>query len=198
MWIDYIAHPGFIAYLNSTWLKYTWKVIRCYTDHIQHLGNTTTSCDEDDHSGLKLCLQGSQGDLDHVIDMIEMKIMNQVQNFHEKVAIQQNWRCFSHQHAIFWEIIAHITSYALNKIMEQKKLLMRPPEQQNTCTESFTTSMNLPCSHCLQELTDCIRLNDIDPHWQFEAPQYHHLMDFTNIDELPLNPLLQVANPPVT
>lgn len=149
MRLDYITHPGFINYLSNAWLKHAQKIIKCYTNHICHLGNTTTSHGKGGHWGLKFCLMGSQGDLDHVVDIIETKTMNQIRNYCEKVAQQHNWQCFSHQHPIYWEVIAHIMPYVLDQVVEQRKKLMKPLDQQKSCTESFTTSMGLPCSHHL-------------------------------------------------
>ena len=60
--------------------------------------------------------------------------------------------------------------------------------------------MGLPCSHKIQQCRTedgCLRLNDFDPHWRFKAPTYSRVIPFLHIDDLAIDPLLQVANPPV-
>ena len=77
------------------------------------------------YSGLKLCLQSSQGDLDYIIDMIEIKVMNQMRNYNDQMAKQHVWFYINHLQTIFWEIIIYIIPFALKKIIDQKKLLLR-------------------------------------------------------------------------
>ena len=43
----------------------------------------------------------------------------------------------------------------------------------------------------------CLRLNGFNSHWQFKMPTYSQVIPFLHIDDLAIDPLLQVANPPV-
>ena len=185
-------HSGLISYLDSIWLYHALKIIQAYTNQVCHLGNTTTSWDKKNHSGLKFCLQSSQGDLNYVIDMIEMKVINQIRNYNDQVIKQCAQSCISHLQVIFWEIITYIIPFVLKKIINQKKLLLRSVEQHKLCTGAFITVIRLLYNHHLQEFItegNCLHLGNIDSHWQFAAPWYECHATFNDIDNLPDDPL---------
>ena len=193
---DYAAHQGLLHYLKSTWLKHDCKIMCCFTNCHCHWGNTSTSRGKGSHWGLKSTLQGSTGNLDYVVDQIDLKVMNQTKNYHNKVAAAQQQLPCNLLKGLYREVLALITPYTLNKIAKQEEFLSKPYVP---CTIHYIKAMGLPCSHIIRrQLTEsgCLKLEDFDPHWQFDAsPQ--SCLPFIHINDIDIDSLLQVADPPM-
>ena len=68
--------------------------------------------------------------------------------------------------AIFEAVQGWVSHQALRKVQEQRQLLLAPLKA--PCSQSFTSSYGLPCSHTLKKLEDakqCLLLEHFHPHW---------------------------------
>jgi len=162
----YEHHREDIDYLCSIWLE-PWKDRLCkyHTNEIRHYGTTTTSRAEDIHRVLKSNLKFSTGDLMTVIDRIEMMLINQLKKHRKDLGKTKRSTPFDFRH--IWKI--HDQFKRLKSATKKNSL---PP-----CTEAFTKTMGLPCSHLIEARIDAvdgglgrILLSDVDTHWWFKKP----------------------------
>jgi hypothetical protein len=104
---------------------------------------------------------------------------------------------------IFRDLHAQVTPFALRRILSQWRLLASIPTALPRCTNSFTTSMGLPCAHRIQariysEAPYILKLKDVHPHWRFT--KLARLVTANNEPEVasePIDPVLLVQNPPI-
>ena len=83
---------------------------------------------------------------------------------------------------------------------DQQKLIDEDNIILKSCINMFTIYIGLFCSHKLQQCRiedECLKLNNFDSHWQFKMSIYSQVIPFLHINNLAINPLLQVVNPPV-
>ena len=113
---DYVTHQGLLHYLESTWLKHDCKIVHCFTNCHHHWGNTSTSCGEGSHWGLKSTLQGFISNFDYVVNQIDLKVMNQMKNYCNKVAAAWQQLSYNLLKDLYKEMLALITPYMLNKV----------------------------------------------------------------------------------
>ena len=59
----------------------------CYINHHCYFNNTITNCNEKNYTYFKNKLQGSHHDLNHVIDVIDFKLINKCKQFQTELAI---------------------------------------------------------------------------------------------------------------
>ena len=176
----YEHHREDIDKLCSTWLE-PWKDRLCkyHTNEIRHYGTTTTSRAEGIHRVLKSNLKFSTGDSMTVIDRIEVMLINQLKKHRKDLGKAKRSTSFDFGHTVFQNLIGRVTPHAIWKIHDQFKRLKSatkvnplPP-----CTEAFTKTMGLPCSHLIEAKMDAvdgglgrILLSDVDTHWRFKKP----------------------------
>ena len=70
----YSDMPDLLTHLQDTWLDHKETIVKCYTNLVAHMGNTSTSRTEGGHAALKRRLEVSIGDLLTVVMKIETLI----------------------------------------------------------------------------------------------------------------------------
>ena len=141
------------------------------------------------------------GDLETVVTGIEKLLALQRSTYiadieNAKVAVPMEL-----QKPLFRDIIAHVTPFALHRILDQYKKINEEPKN---CTNSFTTVSGLPCVYRIKarisEGAGTIQIEDISSHWRFKKPAaYCTRKTLSEIEELqqPIDPLLSVHEPAV-
>ncbi len=77
---------------------------------------------------------------------------------HDYIAIIQMTKIrlsFHLQALILRDLVAHVTSFALHKIIEQYNLITITEESLSSCINVFTRTLSLSCAHRIQR-----RMND--------------------------------------
>ena len=159
-----------IEYLDSTYVSsFRHRFVKCYTNTILHFETTTTSRGEGGHAVLKRQLGSSSGDLKTVVDGINLLLINELQNYLINLDEAKVRLPLSLRKPIFQEVAPYITPYALRKILPQYLRLIERPTALPACTQTFTLTTGLPCSHKIQQrLYEGGRLliEDVHSHWR--------------------------------
>ena len=174
--IDAYSHtaPESLLYLHNNWQgHWVYKLAKFGTNKTLHLFNTSTSRVEGFHKELKTQLKVATGDLRSVVHGISVLLKRQRAQSTQIHA--EGIHNAKRQHLIpeFSLIKDVISSFALDKVLEQKALIK--PEIE-TCTHVWTTTSGLPCKHTLKE-----RFSSNDPrllpedfhrHWFYDWEGY--------------------------
>ena len=156
-----------MEYLATTYITHASKWVKCFIDRILHFNTTTTSRGEGGHAILKKQLGSSTENIKTMIDNIDLLLINESHNYYLNLDIAKNRYPFDLNQPIFRQIRAYVTPYAIKKIFAQYNLLIEQPTTLPACTETFTTSTDLFCSHKIQKRLyerGCLLLKDIHPH----------------------------------
>ena len=134
-----------------------------------HFDTTVTSKGEGGHAVLKRQLNSSTGDLKTVVNGINMLLINQHHNY--LIAIDETRIRFSTdlRKPVFQNIASFVFSVAIRKILPQYQMLIDQPTAISRCTNVFTTTTELSCSHKIQERLyekKGLLIEDIHPHWK--------------------------------
>ena len=166
-----LSHDECVEYLLDTYLRdYRRRFIKCYIDQILHFETTMTSRDESEHSVLKRQLRTSTRNLKTVMNEINLLLINEIHN-HLIVFDEIKTRLFNDfRKSVFQRLIAYITSYALRQIYNQYKLMIDRATAISRCTHVFTTTIDLSCSHKIQERMyqedESLLLKNVHHHWR--------------------------------
>ena len=93
-------------------------------------------------------------------------ITNQLKELNHIRASQQLRTPLDVSGEMFEAVHGWVSHQALRKVQEQRQLLSAPLK--SPCSQSFTSSYGLPCSHTLKKLEDarqCLLLEHFHPHW---------------------------------
>ncbi len=180
-----------VQYLEDTWIRlYDRRIVAHYTNRWTHYGNTVTSRAEGAHAALKHALQVSTGDLKTVVDRISHVLTNQHIEYLAAVDTAKMRVPLALRIALLRDLVGRISPHALRKVFEQYERLTVTATVLPACTNVFTTTMGLPCSHRIQERlasNGVLALDDIHCHWHLERP----------IVPVPIDPRLLVVDPMV-
>jgi hypothetical protein len=135
-----------------------------------------------------------------VVDNINLLLMNQRHDF--LILFDEARMRFPMELKInvFSNVQSFVTPYALRLMLKEFKSLTAQPTALPACTNNFTTSMGLPCSHRIQARMfendggGVLLIDDIHPHWRFERPSPIDALAAENPGNSP-NPLLHVQDP---
>lgn len=197
-------HPGPMLYLTNDLLRsYKKKFVKCWTDQSLHFNNHATSRSEGSHAKLKRDLTSSIGDLKTVVDSLELLLINQYQDY--VLALEDAKTRLPHELRLPFlrELIGQVTPFALHRVREQYHILIRGGGPLTPCTNTFTTTMGLPCVHTIQtRMFDVARggvviLEDVHPHWRFFKPSVTRPGVEIEVTPPPMNPILLIQNPAV-
>ena len=158
-----IGDPGLTPNWRSTLYEYLlkeWliegtreKHCRAWTNQILHFGKLVTSTAESGHWGIKQGLESSLGDLETVVQKIQFKLNNQLQELH---LLHENQRAGAmlpqHNAPIFRYLHYEVSIYAIEYMYQQWRQLTKEPTCLSPCTRIFRTTMGLPCKHQIQTL----------------------------------------------
>ncbi len=190
-WIDLqkiynTSHEQAIFYLkNDLLLIYKKKFVKCWINCKLHFNNHVTSHDEESNATLKCKLSFFINDLKSVVDSLKLLLMNQ---HHDYVAIIQMTKTrlsFHLRASILRDLIAHVTSFALHKIMKQYNLITIIEESLSSCINVFIRIMSLSCIHRIQRRMyntaedEVLKIENIHLHWCFEDSAVSFLIDFS-------------------
>jgi len=140
---------------------------------------------------LKTNLKFSTGDLLTVVDRIEVMLINQLKKHRKDLGKAKRSTPYDFQHTIFRNLIGRVTPHAIWMIHAQFQRLKRATKKDPlpACTEVFTKTIGLPCSHVIKTRMEAVKdglgrilIADIDPHWCFKKPDsgLESTMDFTS------------------
>ncbi len=218
------SHEGAVSYLrNDLLLIYKKKFVGCWTDRKLHFGNHATSRGEGSNATLKRELGSSVADLKSVVDSLKLLLMNQRHDYIAAVQMAKTRLPFRLRAPILRDLVAHMTSFALHKVIEQYNLITTTEGPLLPCTNVFTRTLSLPCAHRIQRRMDdtagggVLKIEDIHSHWRFEGsavslsvvstevtPEASETSDADMNDDVPTSfvsnlsdPLLQVQNPAI-
>ena len=179
------AHPNpyhqDYLYLRHTWIQ-PWlrAIVRAWTNEVLHFDTTTTSRVEAMHRVLKSHLMYSIGDLEHVVDGIEIMTMNQCATYTTKLDQESMKKSTTFNHNVFRDVIGRVTPHALYKVEDQwlKVQAETPHERMKPCTKVFKHTKGLSCAHkikaALNRLHDQrgrLNVDDFHSHWRFRKSQ---------------------------
>ena len=199
-------------YLEDNLLPKKKKWCKIWTDLVMHFGQSTTSTGESSNALLKKELTNSQGDLKTAVDASNITCDRQRNNYIQALGNAKQRLDHKLRAAIYRDLGAYVTPFALREVQEQYKRLLTAEEKNVSlpaCTETFKRVMGLPSAHVIEERRadseggGVLKLADVHPHWRFKKPNRHYREpeEFVNVDEeeeddTPAqDPLLQIQNP---
>ena len=100
--------------------------------------------------------------------------MNQRHDYIEAIQMTKTRLPFRLRASILRDLVAHVTSFALHKIIEQYNLITIIEESLLRCINVFTRTLNLSCAHKIQRRMydtaedEGLKIEDIHSHWRFE------------------------------
>ena len=185
---DYVEQ---VAYIRTNWLDlYKERLVKAWVDQHSHFGNVATSRVEGIHALLKAHLRKSTLDLFEAWRAIKHALLNQLAELTSNQAKQQIRTPIELSGPLYNAVRGWISHEALRKVEEQRRLLdKKPPAHLLLCTETFTKSWGLPCSHTLKALLErdgVLLLEHFHSHWHLRrhGPPQHLLEPLRRIDSL--------------
>lgn len=188
-----------VMYVLNHWLPYKENFVHAWTDKYLHLGELASSRSEGAHYTIKSWIKTSTGDLQVVVDRIELALEKQHRDICNALAIERQSTYHIYNTKLYSHLVRKVSKYALALIHEQYNLAIRPlqPTANGTivsladqCTGVFTTTFGLPCWHTIRQfhLTEqqqpanrlgtyrqpiCslpLNINQIHRHWHTKVP----------------------------
>ncbi|KAI0993973.1 hypothetical protein K3495_g14210 [Podosphaera aphanis] len=170
LWEVYVSLPVMLKYISETWLIYKEKFVHAYTNNYFHFGDLTSSRAEGMHHMIKSYIQVSTCELRDAHARICQAIQAQVAN-HSALLSQERMRVFhKHRIALFTHVVRHVSTFALNKVLEQYNLIQEPSDR--ACAQVLKNTMGLPCQHriqYLQENNEPLTVNEFHPIWRLDV-----------------------------
>ncbi len=123
---DYSAfHQKCVNYLIFIHINHRRHFAKCYINRILHFDTTSTSRDEKEHFVLKRRLEFSTNDLKTMINVINLLLINKYSIYLMKIENDKIRLSMKLNKFIFQNLIAHIITSVLKRIMYQCKLLIK-------------------------------------------------------------------------
>jgi len=174
--VKYSHQKKAVDYINDTWIIHKEKFASPWVDQHMHLGNKTTSRVEGCHAVMKKYIQVSTGNLwtahGRIIQLNRHQYDEwQAQNAREKIRILH----FS-KSELYRNVVGKISHFAMKAIKDQENIYLdsRSKNSSSECTQVFTSTMGLPCSHKIAnilKMKDVLELFHIHPHWYTERSE---------------------------
>jgi hypothetical protein len=95
----YSSFPKALEYLKTYWIPYKDRFLYCYTNTYMHIGSTSTSRVEGNHSVLKSYISISKLNLLEVFKRISLMLSNQAKELNSS-SIKQEQLKLSHCHQL--------------------------------------------------------------------------------------------------
>ncbi|KAG6997439.1 hypothetical protein FocnCong_v015147 [Fusarium oxysporum f. sp. conglutinans] len=121
------------------------------------------------HSLIKSYIKTSTFDLFDSWQAMRHAVTNQLKELNHIRASQQIRTPLDISGGMFEAVQGWVSHQALRKVQEQRKLALASP--QAPCSQSFTSSHGLPCSHTLKRLEEeqrSLLLDHFHPHWNLK------------------------------
>ncbi len=205
-----------VDYLSEYIVPKKKKWSRIWTDKYLHFNNHASSRGEEAHAVLKATLKSSTGDLRDVAKKAANVCDRQRTKYVKALDEAKQRLDRSLRKAVFQDLFAYITPFALRTILPQYQKVMDAQKNNRglpTCKGHLRATMGLPCAHEIERIindtdgNDRVKLASIHPHWHFQKPPRHYVeptMDFQDVDDVledapePVrNPLLNIIDPAV-
>ena len=165
--------PHVFRYLDETWLIHREKFVVAWSRQWLHLGNAATSRVEGAHAALKHWITNSTADILSVFELVEKSVETQLNALSAALANDRVFIPVFPSKALFANIIRRVSRHAIVLLVKQhdkvKRATGRAPLK--PCTNVFSTTMGLPCSHRISdilELKSAIEIEEIHPFWRIE------------------------------
>lgn len=159
------------SYLSTIWLRYKERFVLAFTRHVRHFGHVSTSRVEGAHAVLKNWLQVSTGDMLEVCMKLERGCDEQEHSLSLTSNYQRTHNLSANNQPLWERINRNISRHAIT--LARKQYLKSLAPIQEPCTNTFTPSMGIPCSHRIKaKLENALVLNidDFDVHWWLVQP----------------------------
>ncbi len=192
-WIDFqkiydISHEEAIFYLrNDLLLIYKKKFVRCWINCKLHFNNYVTSCDEENNATLKYKLKFFIIDLKSIVNSLKLLLMNQHHDYIVIIQMTKIRLSFHLQASILRDLVAHMTLFALYKIIEQYNLITITEESLSSCINVFTRTLSLSCAHRIQRRMnntakdEVLKIENIHLHWCFKDSTVSLFINFIKV-----------------
>jgi hypothetical protein len=157
--------PLAVTYVTEQWVSRKELIVRAFTDRYLHLGSRTTSRGEGNHFCVKRYINLARCDLLRVFQNISLMLETQFTELQKHIEDEKIKTSHRHSNNIFKNLSQKVSHYAMDKILEQFKLIAI---KDDPCSGCFTTSFGLPCSHKLHnyvQSNEPIPLDMINPQW---------------------------------
>ena len=181
-----------VGYIKMYWLEpHKEMIVKAWVDKHLHFGNVATSrqvlaCGdwsgkgadprgnraEGIHSLIKSHIKTSTFDLFDVWQAMKHAISNQLKELQHMRVSQQVRTPLAVSGALFEAVRGWVSHQALRKVLEQLQLLQK--SEKTACTQTFTSSHGLPCSHMLARLGEegrSLLLEHFHPHWHLKRDE---------------------------
>ncbi len=158
-----------VEYLAITYINHARHFVKLFINKILHFETTITSDEEDEHAILKWQLESSTKNLKTTLNEINLLLINEHHN-HVLALVEKKIKFLTAlRKSIFSQLIAHVTHYAIRKIVTQYDFLIDRFTIIDFCTRTFITITELSCSHKIQERLfnkESLLLKDVHSHWR--------------------------------
>jgi hypothetical protein len=161
-------HSECMQYLYEIYIQFfKRKFVRCFINQVLNFNTIVTFREKEAHAVLKRNLELSTRDLKLVVDNIDLLLKNQRHDY--LIAFEEAKMRFSLKFRIdlFRNLSTLMTSYALRLIFIEYKRLINHFTVISACTHSFTTVIDLSCSHKIQKRlydSEHLLLEDVHSH----------------------------------
>lgn len=161
---------GAVEYATKTWLPWKEKLVLYWVDQLPCFGIKTTSRLEGLHATMKRYIQVSTSDLAGVFVRLQLFWKNQTLRLRQTLGQERERRHTVASKHLFDKLYHDVHDTALVLIWEQFKMLSSNSNTSTTrrCTNRFSASMGLPCSHQLHDLqlaNQDLTLEKVHPFW---------------------------------
>jgi hypothetical protein len=165
-----LSHEDCIEYLIVTYIEhYRCRFVKCYTDEILHFETTMTFRSESEHAQLKRHLESSIENLKIVMNNIKLLLINQIHDHIIALDEVKNRYSAHLRKFIFQQVFAFVALNVINLMMSQYQLLTNQTTAFSRCTNVFTKTMRLSCSHKMQKRLyekNNLLIEDVHSHWR--------------------------------
>lgn len=163
--------PHIFHYLESNVLVHRERFVVAWTRKWLHLGNAATSRVEGAHATMKRWIGSSKADILTVFEMVERSIVAQVNAIDAGLAQDRISTPVFANKDLFTNLIRRVSRYAITRLVEQYQRVKRVTKEAPLlpCTNTFTGTMGLPCSHRMVKILQSqahIQLAEVHPFWR--------------------------------
>ncbi|XP_068492204.1 uncharacterized protein [Phaseolus vulgaris] len=159
--------PLLVEYVKNTWIiPHKEKFVKCWTDSLMHLGNTTSNRVESAHWSLKRILQNNMGDLCSCWDAIKHVII--LQHNEIKASFEMSLHVIGHTFNVqlYKMLVGFVSRHALILIAEEFDRVNDVGFDSECCGCVLRRTHGLSCACELARYAMCvIPLNEVHVMW---------------------------------
>ena len=123
-----------VQYIADTWAKASPFFAAYATNRVLHMGAVTTSRVESGHAALKRTLQVSTGDLNKVVNDVNLIIIKQTRAHYLAMDEEKGRPQTRHRKTLFAPLRSKIINFALQKVYEQYDAFQKYTGKTSPCT----------------------------------------------------------------